>query len=245
VNKALVTLESSTRGLSVTVHGTTNSTTSFFTDFTGAHLCAPENTELLNPAYTGLIVEATGVHKNIGDVPIYPTEAVPVVRLAAEGSKAVFGVIAYVEPPNVDLRKMVSGSLTILGGRLPSDRRLVIASVGEGAMWVLSERGPLQNGDFIEASSVRGYGRRAASDIMTNKIVAKITGPCTFDGSLDRVQVYTNLVVDGAVVTDSAGVPVQVPALNPDGSPKMKPRYVTKAVGPWLAAYVGVTFHSG
>lgn len=245
VDESLVTLEASTAGLTVTVHGITNTTTSFFSSFSGVHVCAPEDSSLFHPANFGLIVEATGLHKNVGDVPIYPTEAVPVVRLATEGSKAVFGVIAYMEPANFPLRPMIAGSLTIVGNREVNDRRLVIVSIGEGAMWVLSERGALQNGDFIEASSVTGYGRKAESDVMTNKIVAKITGPCNFDGTLDRVPIYTDLIVEGNTVLDSAGVPVQVQATDGEGNPLTRPRYMTKQVGPWLAAYVGVTFHCG
>jgi len=241
-----VTLEASVRGLVVTVHGENQTSQSFYSSFSGLHLCMGEGAGMYDYELVGQVVESTGNHNNVGGVPINPVDAVPTVRIAREGSKAVFGVIAHIEPPYTTERTLVGGALSIVGIRPVNDRRLMIASVGEGAMFVLSENGAIENGDYIEVSSVPGYGRRSNSEVLTNKIVAKATGPCNFGGTNERVNVYVDMLGDdGNVIIDSAGVPVRVPLLDTDGLPVTRPRYFTKRVGAWIAAYIGVTFHCG
>jgi hypothetical protein len=219
-------------------------TPTYFANFTGAYLCAPETSALLHEANVGLVVESTGMHRNIGDVPIGPVDAVPVVRLASAASRCVLGVIAAIEPLVGSTRTFVSGALSIVGPREAGDRRIVVASMGEGAMWVIAENGAIETGDYIECSTVAGVGRRAAGATMTNRVVAKATGPCTFAPD-DRVAVYTDMVVDGVVIVDAAGATVRVPALDANGDPVTRPRYTTRAIGAWIGAYIGVTFHCG
>lgn len=244
-DQSLVTLEASKSGLVIAVHGDTNTSVSYFSSFTGAHICVPESTSMFDMSLVGQIVESTGEHSNVAGRPLNPTEAVPVVRIATEGSKAVFGVIGHVEEADTTSRTMIAGSLSVVGNRDALDRRLVVVSVGEGAMWVISENGPIENGDFIEVSSVPGYGRRSPSDMMTNRIVAKATGSCAFDASLDTTVVYERTFNDGSLVVDSMGVPVLVPKLDASGQVVKVPRYATKRVGNWYASYIPVTVHCG
>lgn len=230
--------------LVITSHRPVPHAATYFTNFTGAHLCAPESSALLSEANVGLVVESTGLHRNIGDAPIGPVDAVPVVRLASVASRCVLGVIAAVEPVGGTTRTVVSGALSIVGPREAGDRRIVVASMGEGAMWVIAENGAIETGDYIECSTIAGVGRRAAGATMTNRVVAKATGPCTFAPD-DRVAVYTDMIVDGVVIVDAAGATVRVPALDANGDPVTRARYATRTIGAWVAAYIGVTFHCG
>jgi hypothetical protein len=240
-NTVLVSMEASTRGLAINVHGVGASTTSFYSSFTGTHNCIAE--ESTYNAIPGMIVEATGDHRNIGNIVISVTDAVPVVRIAPEGSKAVFGVIGEVEPAGVGgTRTMVSGTLSITSSR--KDRRITVCSLGEGAMWVISEGGPIETGDFIEVSSIPGVGRKSSSGVMLNTIVAKSTGPCNFDN--DTVVVMTELRDgNGAIVLDSSSVPVMIPLLDGSGQVVTRPKYQTLQLMSWVGYYIGVTFHCG
>jgi len=54
-------------------------------------------------------------------------------------------------------------------------------SVGEGALWVIDEGGPLENGDLITVSSVVGYATKKQDDIINNTVVGKVTTDCDFN----------------------------------------------------------------
>jgi len=58
--------------------------------------------------------------------------------------------------------------------------RLIINSVGEGAIWICNSNGNIENGDFIQSSVYLGYGERQDDDLFHNYTVAKITIDCDF-----------------------------------------------------------------
>jgi hypothetical protein len=58
--------------------------------------------------------------------------------------------------------------------------RLIINSVGEGAIWVCNSNGNIENGDFIQSSAYLGYGERQDDDLFHNYTVGKITIDCNF-----------------------------------------------------------------
>lgn len=242
-NVSLVSLEASTRGLTINVSGQPgSSTTSFYSSFTGTHVCIGEAATY--SAMPGMIVEATGTYNNIGGAPLGPTDSVPIVRIASEGSKAVLGVIGYVEPPGESgTRMLVSGSLCISGNR--TDRRIAVCSLGEGAMWVVAEGGSIETGDYIETSSIPGVGRKSASSVMTNRIVAKSSGPCAFAN--DTEVVMQQMQADGQLIFDQEGVPIMTPVLDSNSVPVTRPKYVTMTLPGTEenAYYIGVTFHCG
>ena len=61
------------------------------------------------------------------------------------------------------------------------DDRLIINSLGEGAIWVCSINGDLENGDYITTCEIPGHGMKQDDDLLHNYTVAKITCDCSFD----------------------------------------------------------------
>jgi hypothetical protein len=58
--------------------------------------------------------------------------------------------------------------------------RIIINSVGEGAIWICNSNGNIENGDFIQSSAYLGYGERQDDDLFHNYTVGKITIDCDF-----------------------------------------------------------------
>ena len=48
-------------------------------------------------------------------------------------------------------------------------------SLGEGVMWLTNINGDIENGDYVESSVIKGYGRKQDDDILRSKTVAKVT----------------------------------------------------------------------
>ena len=61
------------------------------------------------------------------------------------------------------------------------DVRYHVNGLGEGAIWVSDMNGPLESGDFITSSDLRGYGMKQDEEQMMNYTVAKITMDCDFE----------------------------------------------------------------
>jgi hypothetical protein len=123
-----------------------------------------------------------------GSNAITQNEALPIVSLSAKAyDKSCFGVISESEDPE----SKRSGSLGMFKSYYDTedgDKRVIINSVGEGAMWVTDINGPLESGDYITTSNVAGYGQRQDDDILHNYTVAKITMDCDFNPSDIPVQ---------------------------------------------------------
>ena len=123
-----------------------------------------------------------------GSNAITQNEALPIVSLSAKAyDKSCFGVISESEDP--ESRR--SGSLGMFKSYYDTedgDKRVIINSVGEGAMWVTDINGPLESGDYITTSNVAGYGQRQDSEFLANYTVAKITMDCDFEPATQPVQ---------------------------------------------------------
>ena len=157
--------------------------------FTAGHdtACLDEN-ELM----PGLIIESTGEiwHKPSSSF----STALPFTRLSnSNGSKSVFGVIS-----GIPLKYDATGSMVNAdkgeqyvknGYYMPpaftryaknsptgsNNRQLNTMSIGEGVMWLTNINGDIENGDYIESSVIKGYGRKQSDDILRSKTVAKAT----------------------------------------------------------------------
>ena len=107
-------------------------------------------------------------------------ESLPEVILTSQANdKRVFGVISDVEDNNDQVRRYSAGAWTSAWEK--QDNRLIINSLGEGAVWVCDINGNLDNGDYITTCTVPGHGALQADDLLHNYTVAKITQDCTFD----------------------------------------------------------------
>jgi hypothetical protein len=152
-------------------------------DFTGQHRSvSSEQTQLTN-ADIGLIVVSDGYYQSIsGARNIGINEALPKVRLSNQRrQKSVFGVISEKEDGDSLTREYWVGNFVNVYDKGSDDSRLVINSLGEGAIWVCNINGSFENGDFITSCEVPGYGMRQDDDLMHNYTVAKITCDCDFD----------------------------------------------------------------
>ena len=160
------------------------------TSFTAGHDTACLDEDELMP---GLIIESTGEvwFKSSASF----ETALPFTQLSnSNGSKTVFGVV-----DGVSLQYDATGSITnvrpeeerfVKGGYLmtpaftgyakhaptgSASRQLNTMSLGEGVMWVTNHNGEITNGDYIESSVIKGYGRKQDDDILRSKTVAKCT----------------------------------------------------------------------
>jgi hypothetical protein len=59
--------------------------------------------------------------------------------------------------------------------------RMIVNSVGEGAVWVCNSAGNFENGDLITTSDYLGYGERQDDDLFHNYTLGKITMDCSFE----------------------------------------------------------------
>jgi hypothetical protein len=153
-----------------------------FGSFTGFHRCFVDD-ELFNndesqtfkDNYIGRIVVSTGKiatdTKNNEEWEIkYDKEGItiedthPIVQLSRKKKdKRVFGVFG-------------------LSGRKNSRaERLIVNSLGEGAIWVCNSNGNIENGDYIQSSDYLGYGEKQDDDLLHNYTVAKATIDCNFE----------------------------------------------------------------
>ena len=91
-------------------------------------------------------------------------DAVPVIALSRKKKdKRVFGVLG--EPKRSTNNK----------------DRLIVNSVGEGAICVSNTNGNIENGDYIQSSNLLGYGEKQDDDLLHNFTIAKATIDCNFE----------------------------------------------------------------
>jgi hypothetical protein len=157
-------------------------------DFTGQHRNIPHDASLLDKKNVGLIAVSTGKYDNPDNVDnekdnIQINESLPIVKLSdRRNQKSVFGVISSSEDQNDSNREYRIGNfVSIHEKKSKEDNRLVVNSLGEGAVWVCNINGSLENGDYITSCEIPGYGMRQDDDILHSYTVAKITCDCDFD----------------------------------------------------------------
>ena len=176
-------------------------------------------------------------------------ESIPIVSLSnVVIDKTCFGVISASEDP--EERSDAYGNFVTPFEKEKGDTRVFINSLGEGAIWVTNINGPLESGDYITTSTVKGYGQKQDSEFLANYTVAKITMDCDFDPATQPVQVIKK-DEDGENVLDEHGQ-IQWED-HPTGTEKAyKVRYLDadgnitdEANAVHTAAFVGCTYHCG
>jgi len=124
-----------------------------------------------------------------GSNAITQNEALPIVSLSLKAlDKSCFGVISESEDPNSN-RGGSMGMFKSYYDTEDGDKRIIINSVGEGAIWVTNINGSLESGDYITTSNVAGYGQKQDSEFLANYTVAKITMDCDFEPVTQSVQI--------------------------------------------------------
>ena len=161
-------------------------------NFTGQHRCVSKNSELYDISSAGFIVCSTGRYKTINSATqnnvenITINECLPYVNVSMSSmQQCVFGVISNIEDPNSNSRTYTQGVFGSFAPKHVGDRRLIVNSLGEGAIWVSDINGPLENGDYITSSDIPGIGMKQDSNQLMNYTVAKITMDCDFKCKLE------------------------------------------------------------
>jgi len=161
--------------------------------FTGQHWTVPGSGTDASEFRPGMVVVATGEHDSVdfggfkargGVSSITSAAALPRVALTGTArDRRAFGVVD-------SWRDNVWVPF--------ADRRLVVNSLGEGAVLACSSNGPIRNGDLLQTSAVRGYVERQDSEFVASYTVGKATMDCDFK---------PRLVPCMRIVVDAAGVP--------------------------------------
>lgn len=156
-------------------------------DFTGQHRNVVAATEQLNDYknYVGLIVVSDGTYIN-SDLTSKPSinESLPRIKLSSQrNQKSVWGVVSDSEDINDSTRSYAIGRfVSVLDKQATEqDTRIIVNSIGEGAVWICNVNGNLQNGDYITTCEVSGLGMKQDSEFLANYTVAKITQDCDFE----------------------------------------------------------------
>jgi hypothetical protein len=155
--------------------------------FTGQHRNIVRGVNPTNiETFIGLIVSADnnenikvngGVERGLDAITI--NETIPLVSVTNKAyDKSVFGVVSGSEDP--EYREDKFGRVTSVFIKEEGDDRIFINSLGEGAMWISNQNGPLTSGDYVTSSHIPGYGMKQDSEFLANYTVAKITMNCDF-----------------------------------------------------------------
>jgi hypothetical protein len=211
--------------------------------FTGQHMCSSHG-----DMSQGLVVSA---NKNMyttlngplysGSMAINSSESLPVVSLSSiENDPSVFGVVDHLEESGTE-RTQDRGGILVKNTKKLGDDRVIVNSIGEGALWVVNTCGPLISGDLITTSNVHGYAQRQDGTIRRSYTIGKITMDCDFNPSDIPVQVATT--DEGGQLqwedTNQMEKAYKIRYLDANGVETDEAKHVYKA------AYVGCTYHCG
>lgn len=199
-------------------------------DFTGQHRSKSETvTDITDKV--GYIVHSTGQFDNMsGNSSPTINESIPVVSLTSTiNDKAVFGVISDIESDST-VREYSIGSFVSATEKEVGDQRLIINSVGEGAIWVCNANGNIENGDYITSCQVPGLGMCQADDILHNYTVAKATCSVVFSDLTQLQSKYQTrfLQEDGTIITEQEYNSM-----------------LANNEAVYIAAFIGCTYHCG
>lgn len=153
-------------------------------NFTGQHRTHVAQEGLITFAniadYIGHVVVCSGEYVS-NDINIM--ESVPKIELASQrNDKRVFGVVADAEDPSSTKRSFAMGMfVSHFDKDDENDHRIIVNSLGEGAVWVCNINGNLQNGDLLTTCEVQGMAMRQDDDLLRNYTLGKITCDCDFD----------------------------------------------------------------
>jgi hypothetical protein len=178
---------------------------------TERHLCHPRQFEADADA-VGMVVTCSEDHMSVeaglhtGLRAITAKESLPVVVLAdRDDDEMVFGVVVGFETD----RSADVGAFSTPYSKRDGDVRAIVQRKGTGAVWVCDKHGPIQCGDLLTTSTVRGYCGRQADNLLRSCTVSKVTMTCLFDGPTrvrrrpltrveqQRVPVLETVEVDG------------------------------------------------
>ena len=219
--------------------------------FTGQHMCFPEGLierGLVVSANKNKFMNLNGI-LSTGLSAIKSSESLPIVSLSnVVNDPTVFGVVDSVESAS-SMRTQRFGGTIVENKKESGDNRVIVNSLGEGAMWVVNTNGNISSGDYITTSNINGYGHKQDDDILHSYTVAKITMDCDFNPQELPIQVIkkdnngTNVLDNYGRLqwkdTDNTQKAYKIKYLKVDG------KETDQANAVCTAAYVGCTYHCG
>jgi hypothetical protein len=160
-----------------------------YSGFTGQHYTITDDIYV-----PGMIVESTGEYFSIDNYEKITLNAswCKTKVSTKKQSKKVFGVVSHkIKKCMIDYKeqyeiKLQGSPMSVYFDAKKNEQMYSINSVGEGAIFVCSEGGMIENGDYICSSNVPGIGMKQSDDILHNYTVAKATCDCNFFESSDE-----------------------------------------------------------
>ena len=169
--------------------------------FTGQHLCIMKKEELEN-IKVGMVVSSINDICNIetgrdwtSKQSITINQAVPVVEICKKvKDKKVYGVfsgVCEIDEEGYTSTGLVGDNFMDFKENIGDNEvRVVINSIGEGAILVVNTAGNIESGDYICSSPISGFCQKQTDDIKHNYTVAKIVINCNFDLDSDLYDCY-------------------------------------------------------
>jgi len=152
--------------------------------FTGMHRCFTED-ELYNKEepqkfkddYVGRIVISTG---KIATDNKTENETEWEIKYDKEGI-TIEDALPIIELSRTKKDKRVFGVLGLPSRNNSRIERMIVNSIGEGAIYVINSNGNIENGDYIQSSDYLGFGEHQDEIFLANYTVAKATIDCNFE----------------------------------------------------------------
>jgi hypothetical protein len=178
-------------------------------NFVGKHLCfITESCDV--DTFNGLIVSSSGKFYNL-DMTQTPNinGSVPTIKLSkVKNDQTVLGIISGLEKYS---RKCSFGIFQTVMDQNDGINRIIVDSLGLGAVWIVDTNGILKNGDYISSSGICGYGAKQDDNIRHNYTVAKITHFCNFkprEMVLKKPVDFTENGPEYSPILNSEGLPI-------------------------------------
>jgi hypothetical protein len=152
--------------------------------FTGFHrpfldnepLYDNENPQKFKDDYVGRLVISTG--KIATDTRQTPEDEWE-IKYDKEGI-TIEDAVFMVQLSRTKRDKRIIGVLGMASHNNSRPERMIVNSVGEGAIWVINSNGNFENGDLITTSDYLGYGELQGYDLIRDYTCGKITIDCDF-----------------------------------------------------------------
>lgn len=162
-----------------------NSVSAALINFTGNHRVLKDTQQAWDQDNLGKIVVSCGTYCNFDSTnSVSINESLPIIKMSnSRNQKNVFGVISSENEEDVRTHS-IGAFVSVYSKPFLEEGRVVVNSIGEGAVWVCNINGNLENGDYVTTCEIPGHGMKQDEDILMNYTVAKITCDCDF--SLDN-----------------------------------------------------------
>ena len=156
-----------------------NSFTAFHRCFTDDQLFEIDNPQQFKDDYMGRIVVSTGTIKTHSSKLNENGEVEWEIK-TGKGAIVIEDAHPTIELSRKKKDKRILGVLGLNTRNNSSPERLIVNSIGEGAVWCINSSGNFENGDLITTSIYLGYGELQDDDLIHNYTLGKITMDCDF-----------------------------------------------------------------